>query len=505
MNDLKATIAALKPETEAPDPAARARAERRIDQLIATSSAAPEPRGWRLTRLSRAGRHVRMSGFALIGAGVIAAVVALSPFDDGGSNPVLPNPTAARAALERAGTAAGNAPWRPLGPHEYHHTMATSGFATQIPGREEQQYSGADSIESFLRSDGRGIQFMASGTPYGPDRVPEISWPTGEANGVALVWRNPGLPDPSIDAQTRLEYADTVRINDWRPGAERPFDLIWYRQAKGYVLAERRATGGATPAAGLNLGQRYQRDRWGLPYTEVARFNAMPPRELETEFERLIERRGEVAIIGPLEPGDYDETDKWFEEHVRVSNAVRLLGTAPLAPSVRKELFNWLAQRPDAKLEGPARDQRNRPGTRITFERRLDEAVPSFDVTVDQLRIDARVKGQPWDGPISNPRTVKVPAHDSVGRWYQSIIIDEKTGALLQEESFADWKTSVEVPRLMTTTFRRDGSDKGWNLRIGLERGQYGSGGGTVYDVSERTSVIRPLTSACGRMPRMCR
>jgi hypothetical protein len=213
----------------------------------------------------------------------------------------------------------------------------------------------------------------------------------------------------------------------------------------------------------------------------------------------------EIGISGPLTTGPYHETRKWFAAQIEVQRAVKLLGKAPLAPHVRAALFDRLSEESHVTAVGPARDRRGRAGTRITFEWMLDESIPKFTVTSEELRADAEAKSQPHDGPIAGPDHVDVPKHRSIGRWYESIIIDQRTGSILEDEGFATWKTTVPVPRVGTTT-RRIPVGTGWNLGIRFDPGTYGGGGGTLFDVRERTtSIAHPLTAACAITPRMCR
>jgi hypothetical protein len=172
---------------------------------------------------------------------------------------------------------------------------------------------------------------------------------------------------------------------------------------------------------------------------------------------------------------------------------------------VREAIFDRLATNDHVTLTRDVEDQHGRRGTRITFEWLLDERVPAYSVTKEDLRADAAAKQQPADGPIAGPDEVDVPAHRSVGRWYHSIVIDEATATILQQEEWADWKTTVDVPRVATTTIRRP-QGTGWNLGIRSEPGWYGTGGGEVYVVRDRATDFSDVRSpACEVTPRMCR
>lgn len=452
-------------------------------------------------------------GLSAAGAAAVVLAAALSPFNPTSEQRAVPGPAAAQAALERAGTAAGQADWTPLGAGQYHHTMTMS-IKPHIPPYQgdtnehnDQPASAATSTEVFLDADGHGMQLRVMGgngdpdsyvTPLPPDSQGRISGFTFEGQD------SHRLVGSVADS---LRYAYTVDVTQWpRSGAD-PVQRLWYRTPQGFVTGQP-SLAGAIPKAGLSLGQRFQRDLWGAPLHELDQVNSAEGDQLDRLLDPMLGTKpdGEISIVGPLAQGDYDETAAWFAAQIEVQRAVKLLANAPLAPHVRTALFQRLARQDHVKLERNAKDKLGRSGTRITFEWILDEHVPAFTVTKEQLRQDAIDKQQPADGTIAGPERVRVKAHRSVGRWYQSIIIEESTGTILQNEEWADWRTSIPVPRVATTTRRpRAINGIGWNVGIRFDPGWYGTLGGTAYGIRERTTKITNLqTAACATTPPMC-
>jgi hypothetical protein len=367
---------------------------------------------------------------------------------------------------------------------------------------EERVPGNASATETFLDRDGRGIEIMTMGGTGDPDVIPFMSKGGGfgfRGDGVAV-----NTPVGSVDEQLRYAFAVTVR--SW-PRVGRPTNSTWVRQQQGFVQGTEYA-GGAIAKAGLSLGQRFQRDFWGVPIDTVDELNAARADQLEALLDDVLAPMpdGELAISGPLAGVDaYEQTRAWFQAQVETRNAVKLLAKAPLAPSVRAAIFRRLARSEHVTLDRDATDRSGREGTRITFEWIIDEAVGSFTVTKEDLRVDARAKQQPSDGPIEGPETVRVPAHRSTGRWYQSIVIDESDGSILQNEEWVDWKTSTSVPRVVTTTARIP-RGSGWNLAIRSEPGWYGAGGGELFLIRDRARTLDAARSpACEITPPMCR
>ncbi len=451
-------------------------------------------------------------GIALAGAGAVALAIALSPFDGGSGRRGVPAPAEARAALQRAAVGAADERWRPLGAGEYFHTMSVD-IAPEIPEREmdpphlhdgSSLLGNASSVETLLDRDGHGIEIRTMGGTGDPDVFPTLT------PGGGMVFRGDGRtqnsPVGTIDDQ--LRYAYSVSIRSWPRGA-RPGSTNWARQADGFVKTSEFA-GGAIPKPALSLGQRFQRDLWGAPLETIDALNTAAAGDLPELLDAVLSPTpdGELAISGPLvgAPG-YEETRAWFSAQVEVHNAVKLLARAPLAPTVRAALFRRLATNDHVTVERGATDRDGRTGTRITFEWLLDERVPAFTISKEELRADAIAKQQPANGTISGPDRVDVPTHRSVGRWYQSVIIEESSGTIFQNEEWADWKTTVDVPRVATTSRRPVAIDGiGWNVGITLEPGWYGTGGGELYLLRERTADHADVRSpACEITPRMCR
>lgn len=492
----------------APSPDAIARIHDRMlelaDEPVVTRDPSP-PRGVR--------RRLRI-GVAVAGAAAIALAIALSPFEGETSHQGVlgPSPTlaAAQAAFRHAAVAAGvdDAGWTPLAPGEYHHTMSTS-FTPHIHGAARPKYPAghepppaASSSEAFLDPGGHGIRIDVDGGNGDPDSYLTLHPPTGTANGTGYSYPLDHY-DTVGSVADRLRYADLVRTTSWPRAGGPPASRTWYRTRRGFEVGDS-FPGAGIPRAGLSDGQRFQRDRWGAPFDVLERLNSAQPSELGPLLDPVLSEvpDGEMSIIGPLAQGDYDETRAWFAAQVEVLQAVRLLGNAPIAPRVRQALFQRLADQAHARLERNVRDEAGRPGTRVTFEWTLDEQVPAFHVTLADLRDDARAHDQPWQAGVDDPGRLRVPSHRSVGHWYQSIVFDEATGEILQDELASDWKTTKPVPRLGPAP----GSGGASSLAVRWEPGTYGGGDGTLFNVRERTRAITHLqTTACATTPRMCR
>ncbi len=488
--------------------------ERVLARVVANTTTEPTPSTPR-ARSRRRRPSIRI-GVAAVGAAGVALVVALSPFESSRDRPAVPGLAAAQAALERAGDAAGAVDWTPLGAGQYHHTMSVQ-IDPDIPRRPgdpehlhaDDGLGNASATETFLDRNGHGMEIRTMGGNGDPDSIPFlVSGTEGTASGWGFRGDGvtPNTPVGSIDEQLRFAYS--VGVRSW-PRDGDPSTTNWIRQRDGFIEGSA-FPGGAIPKAGLSLGQRFQRDLWGAPLSTIDELNMASRDELTKLLDTTLSPTpdGELAVSGPLVGvSGYDETRAWFQAQVEVQNAVKLLAKAPLAPSVRAAIFDRLARSEHVSLDRDVADERGRRGTRITFEWLLDEKVPAFTITKEQLRADAVTKRQPADGPISGPDRVSVDAHRSVGRWYHSIIIDERAGSILQNEEWVDWKTTVDLPRVATTTRRdRPVNGVGWNVGIRFEPGWYGTGGGEVFVIRERATDFGDVRSpACEITPRMCR
>jgi hypothetical protein len=484
----------------APTPDALARMRVRVNEDM-NDRARPAPR--------RRRPSLRI-GIAIAGAVAVALLVALSPFDADPEHHGIPATTTAQAALERAAQSAANEQWAPLAPGEYHHTMSTS-FDPTIPKRMRDTDTGrvvaglASSTEVFLSPDGHGMQLRVDGGNGSPDAYLEPSPPDRHGRITGFGSRDPNVHVPQGDTQDQLRYAYFVDVSAWPRSGGRPYRRLWFRTPDGFKTGAP-MPGGAIPKPGLSLGQRFQRDIWGAPGDVIDDLNESHGDKLERLLDPVLRSMpdGEIAVVGPIAQGDYEETTAWFQSQVEVQNAVKLLGRAPLAPHVRRALFERLAAQDHATIEHSVTDRRGRTGTRVTFEWQFDETVPAYTVTREQLRQDAKLKQQPWEGAISGADAIRVPEHHSIGRWYDAVIFDESTGSVLQHDAYSDWKTTVDLPRIGTTNMSPRGG--GWKLTIRHSPGWYGSLDGTLFDVRERTTAITHLQStACRVTPAMCR
>ena len=124
-------------------------------------------------RLPRRVPRLALGSIAAV-AVVIGLVVALGPGgsgDDDASHgvPAFVGPdTAAARELVRAGDAAADAPWGPLGDGEYYRLYSTS-----IPGRSDRASSQPTSYELWMDRDGRGQNLYVMGATD-PSRYPML-------------------------------------------------------------------------------------------------------------------------------------------------------------------------------------------------------------------------------------------------------------------------------------------------------------------------------------------
>jgi hypothetical protein len=456
-------------------------------------------------------RHSRSwwlrTGSAITVAVAVIALIALSPFDADHSSR-LSAPTEARAAFRAAAQATDASAWTPLRAGEYFHTMSTS-FTPRIPKptgdavRFNNYPMAASARESFIDASGHGISMRIDGGNGRPDQYIRPMAPDRLGRILGFGWSGKGgIHKLQGAVSDSLRHALMVRTSRF-DGTHKPTDLLWFRTKDGWKTGAPLA-GGATAAPGLTIDQRRQRDEWGIPYSQVLKLNAASAHERDVILDKVLSARraDELGVSGPLPVGNYTETRKWFAQQVEVQDAIALLGRAPLSSNVRRALFQRLARASHVTSVKPDHDKNGRRGTRITFDWRVDEHVPRFQVTLADLVRDARSKFQPSDTQGIDVKVIDVPAHESYGRWYASIIIDEQTGAILQNEIWSEWHTSAAVPRLGPGT-RGDGR---FRTVVRHEPGYYGTYDGTVFVARDvQQAPFKPLAQPCVDEPRICR
>ncbi len=456
--------------------------------------------------------RARHAAFAFSGAAVIALAVALSPLgrDSSTSNTVLA-PTSAEAALEQAADAAGAVEWAPLGDNEYHHTMATT-FTPKIPPRKndpqkkiDQMFSmnGPMSSEAWLDRDGLGFLLDATGGNGDPNLYPSVQ-KDGYGWGPTFGRKYPEPETVSVTDSLRL--ADNVRVTRSLP-RNRAEDGLWYRTPRGF---ERKAhmTQDARYVSGGSFPRYMQQRVWAATMQQIDAVNNASDEQRPAAIARLLDQEakefGNAGSFG--RPGQYGVTKRTQKEDSRIVRAIELLGSAPLSPAVRQDLFTWLSNRPIAKLDGTNTDVSGRTGTRVTFERIYDEVVPAHTVTVDDLRdqVEQATGTRPTES-VRGPQSIRIKRDHQYRRFYVSIVFDTRTGELLEYVLYGRVETTAQKPRLERNTIGRPGTRRpAWRVAMGVDR--QGMSDAQLYGIRERTTEFSNVqTAACEMTPRMCR
>jgi hypothetical protein len=494
--------------TDRVDPTPFAPSEDELDRIWArvarSTSSAP-------ARAPRVRRRLRIAVAVPIAAALIAAV-ALAPnwFGEHGSS--VGQPASAMAALQTAGEAAAAADraWRPLTDGGYHHVFSVP-FRPHIKrvfdtGKEPDMGGGfgPTANETWIDANGHGLRLELRGGSGNPDIYPWLEKPDkhGERRGYGYVGKAALTPTSNPDAA--LRHADVINTWRWRPGNDQPTDELWIRTPKGYVLGYREATG-TMYVKGASDAERAQVRYWGDTLTRLSALDGLKGAAADAAILKLLDGDPVDNSMNEAFPtiGQMGITKESRAEERRVTRAVELLGTAPHAPEARRALFQWIAGRPNAHLDGSVRDGLGRRGTRVTFETRYDEPVPARTMTIDDLVAQDRSIHTVVKGPIPDIGPWKVPAYREQRRWYLTVTFDEQSGDLLEYATRVETNTTAKLPWLAGTmsgplNHLKPTWDVTWNeLRSGYESG-------TRYLARERTTTIKPLAEVCGDDPRIC-
>lgn len=477
----------------APTPDAVERMRRAID-MSAVRERAPQPRrrwGIRSTRIR--------VGAAVASACLLAAVVALSPFERGSSHSIVPAPTTARAALEHAAAAAGAAEWHPLAEGEYHHLMSTT-FVPRIPVRAGDPQSKIDQMfgtlapgskETWIASSGDSFSLRAMGGNGNPKLFPSYQVIGRGGLGFGPTYGRNYPKRDVVDTERSLRLADMVTVE--RTKAATASHAYWVRTAAGWKRVQR--TVGPPPAGtGMSFGEMSQRRNWSVTYEDVAAINDASSAAFDAEVRRLLDSPTE-GFGGGMQPmGMFGVTKAQVQEEERIVRAVELLGAAPLSPTARRALFTWLSKRPLAKLGGAATDESGRRGTRVTFERISKRTVPSHTVTQEEMREEwARLHGGVEPKNVVGAKAVVVKEDQQFRRWYVSIIFDSTTGELLQTEVYGRQETTAPQPSIQMG-------------RVKFSPHRTGMTDAALYGVRERaTGFEQPRTLVCKVDPTVCK
>lgn len=437
---------------------------------------------------------------------VIVAAIAVAPFGDSErDHGVLPTPGTASAALQQAASGASDEPWHPLRTGEYHHVMTTS-FSPVIPPTDGDSpediarivtLSGPTSSETWLDRDGAGLTIDAMGGNGDPDLYPEVS--SGGYGSQPTYGRDYPNIEP-VEVIPSLRLADQVRVGRTLPG-NRVDDSIWYRTPDGFerkahkVLDRRMVTGGS-------FARSLQLRAWRATIGEVDAVNFATADERRTAVEQLLDTVADgYSDALPGQVGLFGVTTESKRNEARVGRAIKLLGSAPLSPEVRQELFTWLSEQGSATLEGDATDALGRSGVRVTFERIWRETLPARTITLDELRDDfERRRGvRPV---VAGPARFDVPEDHQFRRWYASIVFDVDSGALLESVVYARQDATASRPRI-DQPYRSGPVSKRWKVRKTIDR--QAMFGAELYNVRERaTDLDEAATLACRMTPEMC-
>lgn len=490
------------------DDKTRSRIRGRFDAHCVREAAPPAAAPRRRSR-----NRYAWTGTALAGAATMLLVIALGPsINSGGDERDSSQPSGPRAALLSAATAAGRAPWRPLAPNEFHHVYSTTFFPKldPVPGMEDRQMNSAFqpnpwATESWLRPDGRGVVVEISGGGGDPTRYPDFAPNSrGEISGYGGTLTNGFTPVSDVEAS--LRYPDAVRTWSWLPTAERPNEQLWVRARSGFV-AGISWDGTGLPIPSLSVAERNMVRHWGDTYDNVAALDELHGEELDSALLRLLDGNPRKALNESPEEGTtgtFGLTPELIQKERRIRRAVQLLGTAPLAPQARQAMYEWLAEQDGAQVDVDATDELDRPGTRVTFERVYDEAIPARTVTLDDLRTTAVTwpDGPPPDDVKGAKPTYSVPAHRAQRRWYVSFVFDRRSGELLEQVQYTGHRTTKPIPQLEMSGYPpRDPFT--WRVTT---RQLFGiMTDSAVYLTRERATELQPDAAVCNDNPRVCR
>ncbi|MCW2949978.1 MAG: hypothetical protein JWN41_991 [Thermoleophilia bacterium] len=445
-------------------------------------------------------RRMRISVVAVAAVALaIAAGVAFGP-ENGASNHAvrLPAPATAAAAFEQAAVAAGDATWTPLGAGAYFHTLSST-FDPVIPARPADpakqvagmyRWSQNGSTEQWLDVNGRGRSIRTDGSIGDPDLFPGLMRDKkthliqGYGGYVDRHGRQVNNP-PRRSTEDQLKYPDTVNVTDRPRGTSKDTATMWMRQATGYV------TDGAQKyrrpdLAGKNLTVQAQIETWGASLADLKRLDDLHGAELRAGVRELLDQKDANTLVYP-NAGSYDVTTASRASGTRVRRAIKLLGSAPLAPDARQELFRVLAAEPKGKLTPSAKDRLGRTGTRVTFETVYDRDRPARRITAAKAW---QLAGGHQKIPAAFKPYYDLPAFHEFRRWYVDVIFDRESGELLQYAYYSRWRSNGRVPSPV-------GYPRATDIKFhsGESMGETDSG---IYGVRERVTDIRPAAPVCG-------
>ncbi|MBC7461111.1 MAG: hypothetical protein H7287_07090 [Thermoleophilia bacterium] len=435
-----------------------------------------------------------------LAAGAVTAV-ALLPATD--RENVARTQLAAAAALNRAGDAAGDSDWSPIGNGMYHHVLSMDAPVV-VPKSINPRANDApaayvsNAVESWLDRAGVGFQIRYSG---GVEHTfPKLM---RDNNGTlsccaysGSTLERPMTPDDII------RFSDTITTQlRPRPGVA-PVYQTWMRTPKGYVAGFRNHNG-AVASPGSTQAESFQLQEWGATIDQLDAVNARSGDELRAAVEHLLDtdtyQQTVTTEYSFIHGGSFAETDESWRDKSRILRASKLLAQAPLSPAARRELFDVLASQPLAHLDGVRTDPFGRRGMQVSFTSTATRDAPASTITLEQLMRQSVVLRQvPADVDLSEitQKSWDVPAHVEDHKFFASLLFDTKTGEVLQRTESLEYHNGTAVPVLR--------QDRGKAVVEVTSSWDVAGAGSTTYQRRNQTKGIASTAPACQVQPAIC-
>jgi hypothetical protein len=499
-----------------PSADAHERMRRRVDEHVRLAGTA----GVRAPRHApRIARGAVLTGAAAI---AVAFAFALAPgtSTERGDSGIGPQSAAAQELID-AGQAAADAAWTPLRDGDLYRVYRTTWSPDGDHDAAGSLSDGATTSESWIDRNGNGMDLIVVGAGR-LDRAPSTYRDprTGQIRGMGPTRAAPGS---RLSDQESLASPDAVDQLVWPRDGARPFQRGWVRTTDGYELSHQSDLDEGSSGDWYSPEHRIQM-LWGMTVAELDALDAASDRELPARVSELIERAAQQRRTNEIPGNRFGVTVRQLERELQIETAVSLLGQAPIAPRARREIFEWLAGQPGARLERNAIDGIGRTGARITFARAWRDDVPARTVTAGELLQESRDAGvreisgnepittMAWDDKrtrgmllqhvedVPHDTEYRVPAHREARTWSVELIVDPDTGELLQHVTRWRESSTRGVPKLR---YDRDGS-----IQIDYQpggRNSSGGGGSQLILAREVTSSITPSSPVCAVRPVLCR
>lgn len=415
--------------------------------------------------------------------------------------------TAAAAELRAVGDIAGDQPWPNLAAGEYFHTYAWT-FQPKVPATRDDPTpleSGLGDVprsyERWTDRDGFGKGIEAQGAAdlhRGLHRDPRTGRIVGFGNSSYL--------QPGLTVRQSLLHARGTNIMGWPSDGSEEFQRGWTRLG-GRLEKSYDGSMSGPPSDDIPYGPKVSAGQmWGTTIDEIEALPTGGP-ELDVAIGRLIASRStELEPFGPMPTGAFGITVASEARERGIERAIRLLGAAPLPPAARRAVFRWLADQPDAHLDGTVTDQAGREGTSITFESVYSKDVAERLVTARQLAHEARSAGVSKEllKGLAKPDVAwKSAAHHEYRRWRANIVFDGANSDLLQSYGYSVRRAQGQIPELMYPN--RIGTTKRPPRVVVVQGiGEISSMGGMVWLARDRTASMEPKTLVCIEAPLAC-